>query len=87
VASTNKPGGVALKWSAPAGDGGSAVTGYRVYRATSTGGEIYLVSVAASATSYTDKSTTKNFRYYYWVTALNVLGAGPASNEANAISK
>ena len=86
-ASTNKPGGVALKWSTPASDGGSAVTGYRVYRATSSGGELYLVSVGSNVTTYADRSTTKGVRYYYWITALNVVGVGPASNEATAIAK
>lgn len=87
TASTNKPGGVSLKWSAPSTNGGSAVTGYRIYRGTASGGEVYLVSVSATTTTYADKSTTKGVRYYYWVTAVNVLGVGPASNEANAVAK
>jgi fibronectin type 3 domain-containing protein len=87
TASTNKPGGVSLKWSAPSSNGGSAITGYRIYRGTSSGSETYLVSVSSTTTSYADRSTTKGLRYYYWVTAVNVLGVGPASNEANAVAK
>jgi fibronectin type 3 domain-containing protein len=87
TASTNKPGGVSLKWSAPTSNGGSAVTGYRIYRGTSSGSETYLVSVSSTTTSYADRSTTKGVRYYYWVSAVNVLGVGPASNEANAVAK
>lgn len=87
TASSNKPGGIALKWSAPTSNGGSAVSGYRVYRGTASGGEVYLVSVGAGVTNYADKTATKGTRYYYWVAAVNVLGAGPASNEANAIAR
>ena len=86
-ASSNGPGGVSLKWSVPASNGGSAITGYRIYRATTSGGELYLVSVAGTATSYADKTASKGVRYYYWVTATNVLGVGPASGEASAIAK
>ena len=87
TAGSNGPGGVSLKWSAPATNGGSAVTGYRIHRATSSGAEIYLDSVGSTATSYADRSATKGVRYYYWVTALNVLGIGPSSNEASAVAK
>ena len=86
-ASANGPGGVSLKWSAPTSDGGSPITGYRIYRATTAGGELYLVTVAGTATSYADKTATKGVRYYYWVAATNVLGVGAASNEASAVAK
>ena len=45
------------------------------------------MSVASTATSYADRTTSKGVRYYYWVTATNVLGVGPASGEASAIAK
>ena len=41
----------------------------------------------ANASSYADKTTTKGVRYYYWMTAVNVLGVGQPSNEANAVAK
>jgi hypothetical protein len=87
TASSNGPGGVTLKWVAPATTGGSAVTGYRIYRSTASGSEVYLVSVASGATSYADKAATKGVRYYYWLAAVNVLGVGPASNEATATAR
>ena len=87
TASGNGPGGVTLKWSAPTSNGGSPVTGYRIYRATVSGGELYIVSAAATATSYADKTATKGVRYFYWVTAVNVLGVGQPSNEADAVAK
>jgi fibronectin type 3 domain-containing protein len=78
---------VSLKWSAPTSDGGSPITGYRISRATTAGGELYLVTVAGTATSYADRTAIKGVRYYYWVTATNVLGVGAASNEASAVAK
>ena len=87
TAVTNKPRGVKLTWSAPAANGRSAVTGYRISRATSSGAEVFLVSVGSTATSYEDLGTTKGIRYYYWVTAVNAFGVGPASNEASAVAK
>jgi len=87
TASSNGPGGVSLKWSAPSTNGGSAVTGYRIARSTVSGGEVFLVGVGSSATSYADRSATKGVRYYYTVSAVNVLGSGSASNEASAVAK
>ena len=87
TAATNKPHGVILKWSAPSTNGGSVVTGYRIHRATSSGAEVFLVSVGSTATSYVDNAAAKGIRYYYWVTAVNAFGVGPASNEASAVAK
>jgi fibronectin type 3 domain-containing protein len=85
TATTNTAGGVTLRWYSPSSNGGSSVTGYKIYRSTSSGTEVLLVAVG-NVTSYVDKATTKGVRYYYWVTAVNVLGEGPASSEVTAIS-
>jgi fibronectin type 3 domain-containing protein len=87
LSASAKPTGITLKWSAPTSNGGSAVTGYRIYRGTVSGGEVFLVSTSASATSYTDKTAVKGTRYFYWVTATNVLGIGPASNEVSVVGR
>jgi fibronectin type 3 domain-containing protein len=81
-----KPRGVALSWTAPAVTGGSAITGYQIYRGTSPGGEAFLVSVG-TGTSYKDTSAVGGVTYYYTVVAVNALGAGPPSNEASAIAR
>ena len=74
---------VALSWSAPASDGGSPVTGYRIYRSTSSGTETLLASPSGTGTSYTDTSAANGTTYYYKVSALNAIGEGPLSNEAS----
>lgn len=87
LSASAKPTGITLKWSAPTSNGGSALTGYRIYRGTVSGGGAYLASVAANATTYTDKSAVKGTRYFYVVTAVNVLGVGPSSNEVNLVGR
>jgi subtilisin family serine protease len=86
VASPHKARGISLSWVVPLSDGGSPLTGYRLYRGTSSGSWTLLVSVG-NVTSYRDTSTKKGVRYYYVVTAINGLGEGPTSNEATAIAK
>ena len=61
------------------------MTGYRVYRSTSSGRETFLVSSAS--TRYTDAGTAKGAVYFYVVTAVNAVGEGPRSNEARATAK
>jgi fibronectin type 3 domain-containing protein len=78
--------GIALSWTAPA-NGGSSITGYRIYRGTATGGESFLVSVGAGTTTFTDAGVTHKVRYFYRVTAVNVIGEGPVSTEVSAIAR
>jgi len=75
---------VALGWSAPVSDGGSAVTGYRVYRGTSAGAETLLVAPAGTGTSYTDATAVNGTTYFFKVSAVNAVGEGGLSNELSA---
>ena len=79
--------GIDLAWSPPASDGGSLITGYRIYRSTSPGNETPLTTVAGSASTYRDVATTRNRRYYYVIRAVNAVGLGPSSSEVTAIAK
>ncbi len=74
---------VSLNWSAPASNGGSAITGYRVYRSTSSGNETALTTLGV-VTSYTDTAVNNGTTYYYKVTALNAVGESGLSGERSA---
>src|SRR5262249_42189371 len=60
---------VRLSWSAPS-DGGSPITGYKVYRGTTSGGESLLASLG-NVLSYVDTNVTNGTTYYFTVSAVN----------------
>ena len=74
---------VTLTWQAPASNGGSPITNYRIYRGTSSNGET-LKATIGNVLTYTDTSVTNGVTYYYQVSAVNGAGEGPRSNEASA---
>jgi hypothetical protein len=71
-----------LSWSAPSFDGGSQITGYRVYRGTSPNPTTALTPDLGVVTSYVDTGLVNGTTYYYKVSALNANGEGPLSNQA-----
>ena len=72
-----------LTWTAPSNNGGSALTGYKIYRSTVSGGEMLLTALDDILT-YTDTSLTNGWTYYYKISAVNTVGEGAQSNELNA---
>jgi fibronectin type 3 domain-containing protein len=74
---------VTLSWTAPANTGGAPITGYRIYRGTTSGFTSFLTSVG-NVTGYTDATTTPGTTYYFAVTALTAAGESPKSNELSA---
>jgi fibronectin type 3 domain-containing protein len=74
---------IVLTWNAPADDGGSAITNYKIYRGTTSGSETYLTTVG-NVLTYTDTGLTNGVTYYYQVSAVNSAGEGLKSNEASA---
>src|SRR5205809_250616 len=76
-------GKVILTWQAPSSNGGSAITGYKIYRSTSSGTETGYVSLG-NVTSYTNTGLTNGITYFYKVRAVNSVGSSLLSNEASA---
>jgi hypothetical protein len=73
---------VKLSWTAPT-NGGAPITGYGIYRGTSTGTET-LVQTISSGTSYVDGDVSPRTTYFYEVAAVNRNGTGARSNETSA---
>jgi hypothetical protein len=64
---------VLLTWTAPSSDGGSAITGYQVWRAPTLTGTYVLINSPAG-TSYTNTGLTNGATYWYKVLAVNLSG-------------
>ena len=70
-----------LSWTAPL-DGGSEITGYRI-ESSSDGGTAWsdlVADTASTATSHSDTGLRPNTTRHYRVSAINALGASPASD-------
>ncbi len=73
---------VSLSWQAPS-DGGSPITGYKIYRGTAAGSGTLLQTVGP-VTSYDDLTADNGTKYYYRVAATNSNGESANSNEVSA---
>jgi hypothetical protein len=74
-----------VNWTAPASDGGSPITGYKVIP--------YIAGVAQSAQTFNSTATsqtvtglTNGTTYKFRVAAINAVGAGKNSNASNAVT-
>src|SRR5207247_352419 len=75
-----------LSWTAPADNGGSAITGYKIERSTD-GGSTWSTLVAntgISGTTYSDIGLTHGATYTYRVSAINSIGTGSPSDTPSA---
>lgn len=79
--------GISLRWSAPASNGGSAVTSYGIYRGTTAANMLPVATVTGSTTAYVDKNVVKKTTYVYSTTALNALGESGPSNPVTIASR
>ncbi len=72
-----------VAWS-EADNGGSAITGYNIYRTISANTETLLASVSGSTLRYTDATATDPSKtYFYKVEAVNAQGVSCKENEVS----
>ena len=75
VSALTQANGALVTWLEP-DNGGSTITGYKVYRGTTSGTETFLANVAGETnTKYFDPSPPSGTVFYY-VTAVNSIGEG-----------
>jgi len=81
VAAVPGPQQAELSWDAPADNGGSAITGYRIEK-SSDGGETWesvVEDTGSTGTSYTAEGLANGEKLTFRVAAINAAGAGPES--------
>ena len=86
VSSIPGNGKVELAWAAPTGDGGSAITGYRI-EAEANGGP-WTTAIADTGTTSTNATVTgltNGTSYRFRISAINSAGAGIASAPSIAV--
>ena len=76
---------VALSWTAPASNGGSAITGYRVTPYIGATAQTAILTGSA-ATTYTVTGLTNGTAYTFTVAAINAVGTGADSAASAAIT-
>ena len=75
---------VDLSWNAPNYTAGSPVRYYKVYR-ENPGGSVSTTLVPGAVVTYHDSSVTSWKSYIYHVSAINVYGEGPTSDEITVL--
>ena len=72
-----------ITWTTPASS--AAITGYKIYRATSAGASTLLTTVGVQ-NSYIDTTVTAPTTYYYRVKAVSSAGDSAYSNEVSGVA-
>jgi len=77
---------VNLSWTAPANNGGSAITGYKIERSQDAGTTWSIISsnTGSAGTTYANTGLSPNITYTYRVSAINSVGTSVPSNTASA---
>ena len=76
---------VALGWTAPASNGGAAITSYRIVPFIGTTAQP-AITTPTNATTYTVTGLTNGTAYTFTVAATNSVGTGPASAASAAVT-
>ena len=74
---------VAVHWSAPVGNGGPPVSGYRVLR--STDGRTYRLTATVKTAHYTQTRLSGGTRYWFTIQAVNSAGVSAASATVSSV--
>ena len=74
-----------LSWTVPEDDGGAAITGYRIeVSGDGTAWSNLVADTRSTSTGYSHTDLSAGSARHYRVSAINSVGAGPASNFATA---
>ncbi|HYL65689.1 MAG TPA: fibronectin type III domain-containing protein [Nitrosopumilaceae archaeon] len=86
TANTVSTSQINLSWTAPASNGGSAITGYMIERSTDSGTTWSTIqsNTGSTATTFSDTGLTASTAYMYRVSAINAVGTSVPSNTASA---
>jgi hypothetical protein len=76
------PAGILVTWLEP-DSGGATITGYKIYRGITSGGENTVVGITTGETStqFLDTTAVVGTNYFYHITALNTSGESAFCNE------
>ena len=86
---SGRPEIIDLSWAAPTSDGGADITGYKIEVSVDAGSTwtTLVASTGDANTSYSHTGLPAGATRHYRVSAINSVGTGDASNEANATSQ
>ncbi|TBR12255.1 MAG: fibronectin type III domain-containing protein [Candidatus Nitrosotenuis sp.] len=73
-----------LSWSAPADNGGSPITGYKIERSAGGAFSVLVANTGSTGTTYPDTGLAANTMYTYRVSAITSVGTSLPSNTASA---
>ena len=73
---------IVVTWAAPS-NGGSPITGYKLYRGASAG-SVSLYQTLGNVLTYDDTAVTAGTEYFYKVTAVNAIGESAQSSADSA---
>jgi predicted phage tail protein len=85
LSGTGNPHQVDLAWNPPSSSG-MAITGYKVYRATSGSGAFAALSSSTGQTSFTDIGVQSATKYDYYVTSIDSSGVESSPSNTTTVA-